>query len=68
MCIVIFIMSFKFNSMLYAFFVQRMLNETFYCNYDSFLHFIADNFTNTGNTCVSFFGHDCFLLVILQNS
>ena len=59
---VIFIMSLEFDRVFDAFFVEGMLNKTFYSNNDGFLHLVADNSTGTADTRVSFYGHDCFLL------
>ena len=68
MCFVIFIVSFKFDSMLNTFTVYRMFYKTLNSNYNSFLHFVADYFTDTGNTRISFNGHNCFLLLHTSNT
>ena len=43
-------MSLQFNGMHYAFFVKRVLNQTFNSNDNGLLHLVAYDFTSTRNT------------------
>ncbi|MNF06761.1 hypothetical protein D3C80_2067800 [compost metagenome] len=50
-------MCLEFLRGLNAFVVQVMLFISFNSNYDGFIHFVADHFTDLHFTCVTFFAH-----------